>query len=81
VGARTTRRGRVACLRARREGACWLGVALVLCVWVVVDGEGGGVGGPPRWDHLFGKNAVGAMRDGLPKGWVNIEAGPVPWYR
>jgi hypothetical protein len=54
-----------------------LAVAVVmLCGWLA----GGGECASGRWEHLFGKHAIEPMRDGMPKGYVSAEAGPVPWF-
>ena len=70
-----------ALMRGGRRGSCVcarLAAAVVLlCAWLAVGVE---CAGSKRWDHLFGMHAVEPMREGLPKGYVNVEAGPVPWF-
>jgi hypothetical protein len=59
---------------------------LAVVAWCSLVGTGNGAAhaaarpASTRLDHMFGKHVIEPLRDGLPKGWVNIQAGPVPWF-
>ena len=68
-------------LRGRLRGPCasarLAAAVLLLCAWLAGSGE---CAGSKRWDHMFGMHVVEPMREGLPKGYVSMEAGPIPWF-
>jgi hypothetical protein len=70
----------------RRAWIAWAGHILAVVSWfsLVGTGEGSAHVAPTqpstRLDHMFGKNVIEPLREGLPKGWVNVQAGPVPWF-